>query len=484
MIEMWTGFRRVRFWGPSAFWRTLRFRFAFWVGSLLLLTQIALGIFVYVRLEDRLLDTVDDTLRLNAVQIRALIEAQEGDLTRPESTAYSSLTSELQEQSLTARILSPRGEIVQAYGIYRDMPIHDSTLAAVQKRRENLITIPDPNDPEDHVRVFAVPILDQDVLVGVVEVTQTLESVDDTLEQLLTLFQIAVPVSVIIAALGGYGLSSRALSRVDRITAMAHRISAEDLAARLDLPATNDEVGRLAKTFDMMLGRLQASFQRERQFTSDASHELRTPLAAMRTILDLTRSKRRSVEEYERALDDLAEETARLHGLVTDLLRLARNETPDDSLGEVVDLSALLRDISDSLRPLAENNTLKLVCAVPDGLTLYGNRDQLVRLFVNLLDNAIKFTDHGEITVDAARQPDRCLAVTIADTGSGISAEHLPHIFDRFYRIDASRTAAGTGLGLTIAQSIARSHGGTIEVESQVGKGSEFRVLLCPVSPD
>lgn len=463
--------------GPSA-WRTLRFRFAFWVGSLLLVTQLIMGAFVYVRLQSRLLDTVDDSLRLNAVQIRAVVEAQEGMIAAPDSTDYSSLSADLQEQSLTARILSPQGEILQAFGIYRDISVNPSVIETVQRHRERLLTIADPNEIDENLRIFAVPILHQGELVGIVEVTQTLDSVNDTLEQLLVLFQLGVPVSVVIAALGGYELASRALSRVDRITAMAHRISAENLSARLDLPATNDEVGRLATMFDLMLDRLDASFQRERQFTADASHELRTPLAATRTILDTIRSRRRTVEEYEHALDDLADETIRLQNLVADLLHLARNDTAVTSTLEVIDLSALLQDITESLRPLAESKGLRFLSTVADGLSIVGDRDQLIRLFVNLLDNAIKFTDTGEIRIGGETGPKNLLKITVADTGRGISAEHLSHIFDRFYRIDRSRTTVGTGLGLALALSIARAHGGTIKVESDVGKGSEFIVWL------
>ncbi|NDJ75030.1 MAG: HAMP domain-containing protein [Chloroflexi bacterium] len=464
--------------GPSAFWRTLRFRFAFWVGALLLLAQAALAAFVYARLEDRLSNNVDDTLRLNAAQIRAMVEAQEGELALPDEDVNDSLSADLQEQSLTARILSPSGEIIQAYGIYRDLPINTSILDAVHQQQEKLVTTTEPDDADDKLRVLAVPILQDGELAGIVEVTQTMDSVEDTLEQLLIIFQIGMPISVIIAALGGYGLAARVLARVDSITDMAQRISAEDLSARLDFPPINDEVGRLAQTFDMMLGRLEESFQRERQFTSDASHELRTPLAAMRTILDMTRAKRRSVEDYEQALDDLAGEMDRLQGLVSDLLRLARNESPETATHETVDLSALLVDIADSLRPLAERKHLGLDHTLPEGLTLNGDRDQLIRLFVNLLENAVKFTDQGAITISGAAASAGFVTITIADTGQGIAPEHLPHVFERFYRAEASRTTAGAGLGLTIALSIARAHGGTIEVESEVGQGTRFRVLL------
>lgn len=468
----------TRLLGPSAFWRTLRFRFAFWVGSLLLLAQLVMGTFVYIQLKDRLFDAVDDTLRLNAVQIRVLVEAQGDTLSTPESSAYTSLSADLQEQQLTARILTPQGEIRQAYGIYRDLPINADVLAAAQNRQERFFTIIDPNETDEKLRVFVTPILQQGQVIGLIETTQALDSVDDMLEQLLILFQFGVPVSVVLAVLGGYGLASRALSRVDRITRMARHLSADDLTLRLDLPATNDEVGRLAQTFDMMLDRLDMAFQRERQFTSDASHELRTPLAAMRTILDMIRSRPRTTVEYEQALDDLAEETTRLQQLVVDLLLLARNEIPAAANHAEIDLSALLTDITDSLRPLAESHGLTLKASITDGLQVVGDRDHLVRLFVNLIDNAIKFTTDGEIVVQADIGLDGRCHITVADTGTGIPAEHLPHIFERFYRADRSRPSTGTGLGLALALSVARAHGGHITVQSVVGQGTTFTVVL------
>lgn len=317
--------------------------------------------------------------------------------------------------------------------------------------------------------------------VGIIEVSQATDNVDETLDQLLALFQIGVPVSVLIAALGGYALAARTLSRVDRITDLARTLSADDLSGRLNLPHTDDEVGRLARTFDTMLERLEEAFLRDTQFTSDALHELRTPLAAMRTILDTTRVKRRSVDDYERALDDLAGETDRLQSLVADLLALARGNVSAAPGFEMLDLSALLFDVADSLRPLAEEKALGLTCDVPPGLEVRGDRDQLVRLFVNLVDNAIKFTEQGQVCITAERRLEQEVAVVISDTGSGITPAHLPHVFERFYRADPARSAGGSGLGLTLARSITRAHGGTIEITSSPERGTQVTVLLrCP----
>lgn len=187
---------------------------------------------------------------------------------------------------------------------------------------------------------------------------------------------------------------------------------------------------------------------------------------------------RRSPEDYEQALDDLAEETDRLRTLTEDLLNLARSDTNKTLEFEDIDICMLFSDLSDSLRPLAEKKGLALTTDIPERIIITGDGDSLIRLFVNLLDNAIKYTSYGSISVSIQRSRENMVEVSIADTGEGISSEDLPHIFERFYRVENSRASRGSGLGLAIAAHIARAHGGRIVVTSKVGKGTTFTVQL------
>src|SRR5258706_6610069 len=197
----------------------------------------------------------------------------------------------------------------------------------------------------------------------------------------------------------------------------------------------------------------------------------------MQTIIGVTRSQKRTTTEYEEALDDLDEETSRLRSLTEDLLLLARGEQPTVKQKESVNLSSFLEDVVESLTPLAEAKGLAMECRVAPNIMVNSDRDGLIRLFVNLVDNAIKFTATGEVTVTATIES-RDIQIEIADTGKGIPTEQLSHIFDRFYRVDSSRTQTGAGLGLAIALQIARSHGGDITVQSKVGEGTAFFVTL------
>ena len=453
--------------------RTLRARFALWTAGLFLVVLSAFGVYVYGSMARGLSAAIDDSLTLVASQVIAGLDIENDRLVFSESFVNEPENADLREHGFTVRVLTPEGQALHAFGPYHALLVSRESIPSTPF----FTTLPDSSG-NTTLRVYTVPVAGSNQGVAIVQVAQSLAGVQDILQRLLTTLLVSVPLLVAIAGFSGYALAVRALAPIDRITRTARRISAEDLSARLDLPPIDDEVGRLAATFDTMLARLDDSFRRERQFTADVSHELRTLLTAMQAILSLIREKRRTPEEYEQALTDLAEETHRLRTLTENLLRLARGETHNLVADETIDLSTLLRDVTDSLRPLAEAKALTFEYDIPDALSLIGDSDDLIRLFVNLLDNAIKYTERGGVTVSANQNRHTNLMVAIADTGIGIPVEYLPHIFDRFYRVDQSRTSRGAGLGLAIASEIARAHGGGIEVSSTLEKGTRFTVFL------
>lgn len=465
----------------SAFWHTLRFRFSFWVAGLLLAVLAVFSVFVYFNLRMSLLSGIDDTLRLSATQTIATANIQNGEVNFSDNLPDGSTAADLQERDLTIRILSSNGKLLEAFGPFSNLPVSTSGLPAGSRMQPTITTVAVSTE-SDPVRLYSEPILDNGHLVGVIQVAQSLGNMYDTLSGLLAAILLAAPLLVGFAGIGGYFLAARALNPIDQMTLTAQQISAEDLSARIDLPGTDDEVGRLAATFDHMIRRLDEAFQRERRFTADASHELRTPLAAMQAIINVIRAERRSPEDYEQALDDLAEETDRLRTLTEDLLKLARSDTNETLEFEDIDLSLLLSDLVESLQPLAEQKVLTLTTDIPESFIITGDGDSLIRLFVNLLDNAIKYTSSGGIHVSIHRSMHSTVEASITDTGQGIPAEDLPYIFERFYRVERARGSRGSGLGLAIAAQIARAHGGKIDVSSKVGEGTTFTVLL-PILP-
>ncbi|HKI53105.1 MAG TPA: ATP-binding protein [Anaerolineales bacterium] len=453
---------------------TLRVRFALWTSALVLTVLFIFGVYVYGSMARGLSAAIDNSLTINASQVAAGLNIENGKLILPENLIEDPENSDLRGLGLTIRILNPQGTPLQEFGPYHGLPV---------SLTQSFSNFTDPTS-ETTVRIYNQPVYDNNQMVAIVQIAQSLDEVQGTLQKLLVTLLVSIPILVSIAGISGYFLASRALSPIDQITATARQISAKDLSARLNISSTDDEVGRLTQTLNDMLARLDDSFQRERQFTNDASHELRTPLTAMQAILGVIREKQRTPDEYEQALDDLNEEADRLRTLVENLMHLARGEKRSDNLYETVNLATLINDVADSLRPLVEAKQLTLNCEVTDNLAVLGDSDELIRIFVNLLDNAIKYTEQGQIDVIAKKDAKEIL-VSVKDTGVGISPEHLPHIFDRFYRVDKSRSrqaGGGSGIGLTIAHAIVEAHGGRIWVESAGdGQGSTFNFTL-PVS--
>jgi signal transduction histidine kinase len=299
---------------------------------------------------------------------------------------------------------------------------------------------------------------------------------------------------------GGYWLANRAMRPVQRITHTAQEISATDLSRRINL-GTEDELGSLADTFDRMLDRLQAAFDRQRQFTADASHELRTPLTIINLEVDRALEYRRTVPDYVRALSVVQAENELMTRLVNNLLALSRMDAGQAALSlEILDLSDVTLEVMERLTPLAEGRGVQLATGGLPELFVSGDRQYLGQMISNLIENAIKYSRQPDARVwietgleenQPAGEP--FARIWVKDNGPGISPEHLPHIFDRFYQVDQARSRnteegedalpggqmlIGSGLGLSIVQWIAHAHGGEVEVGSEVGRGSTFSVRI------
>ncbi|MCL4559628.1 MAG: ATP-binding protein [Chloroflexi bacterium] len=300
------------------------------------------------------------------------------------------------------------------------------------------------------------------------------------------------------AALVGYWLAGRVMRPVHIITQAAREISETDLKRRLNLN-TQDELGELANTFDKMLGRLQAAFDRQRQFTADASHELRTPLTIIDLEAERALTRRRSPEEYERALGVIQSENGYMSRLVNDLLTLARMDAGQTVLKhEEVDLSDLALEVVERLAPLARRRGVEIVARELPEVVVQVDRQYIVQLISNLVENAIKYAGGAgrHVWVDTGIKGEgknQQAWIQVADDGVGIPSEHIPHLFDRFYQVDKARSrmneeaqndgadsgeAGGSGLGLAIVQWIAQAHGGVVTVSSEVGQGTTFEVAL------
>ena len=324
---------------------------------------------------------------------------------------------------------------------------------------------------------------------GRVYVVQVAEPMDDFMEavdRFRTAMFFGIPLLLLAAIASGYWMSFRAMQPVERITRAAEAITPQDLSQRVTVPQTNDELQRLAETLNGMLQRIESAVVRITQFTADASHELRTPIALIRTRAEVTLDNPRSNDQYRSAIQEILAESERTSSLIENLMLLARSDTGSEVLRfEQTDLNEMVREVSKQGQTLAEAKHLGWKVVTPDTPTcVHGDNQSLCRLLLILIDNAVKYTAPGGSIALTVRSNGKSAEIEIKDTGIGMPEDDLPHIFERFYRVDKarSRDLGGTGLGLSIGRWIAQAHGGEILVKSGLGVGSIFLVRL-PLEP-
>jgi heavy metal sensor kinase len=347
---------------------------------------------------------------------------------------------------------------------------------------------PSPDHPDLYLlegqRFLSIttPLIVSGRKLGSINVKLSLAQLDQELAMISQTILVAqiVALGLVIAGLV-FLLKGQIFNPLQRMAEKMQTIAGGDLSQRVAHQGPVNEIGWLAHSFDQMIEKLQVAFNRERRFTADVSHELRTPLTALKGRIGVTLTQPRSSTEYKHILEGLEKEVDRLARLSNDLLFLTRLEQGQlRPRLEEQDLSDLLGAIIEQMHPLAEEKEITLIEQVPPELILQGDADHLIRLFINLIDNAIKYTPPGgEVKVQTECKKQQVL-IKISDTGPGIPPEHLSFLFDRFYRVEAdrARSSGGAGLGLAIAYEVARAHRGKIEVQSKVGIGTIFTVHL------
>jgi heavy metal sensor kinase len=333
------------------------------------------------------------------------------------------------------------------------------------------------------VRVYCRPLSVHGSIYAVVQVGESLTSLSTTLRSAVIELLIIGLFVLSLSLVGSYWLAVRSFSPVKKMTSIARRIKAGDLQERVPVPRTQDELQTLALTFNEMIERLEKSFARQRRFVADASHELRTPVAAIRSMTDvlLARSEAVAPDECLNVLHDVNTEAERLGHLISDLLSLARSDENKVRLErEPVRLDRLMVDVAATRELLAAEKGITLEVEADEPATVLGDEARLIQVIMNLIDNAITYTNTGGKIVLQTHVKGEHAYLNISDTGVGIAPEHLEHIFERFYRVDSarSRAAGSNGLGLAIVDWVVQAHDGTISVISRVGQGTTFTVQL------
>ncbi|MFM8839571.1 MAG: ATP-binding protein [bacterium] len=503
---------------------SLRFRLVFWYSAIVALTLLVFGIAAYLTVSKDLYQNLDASLERVATSLDFIIRKKQKETMQPlrpatqrrkksrrnqqeiadsfaffrNSTSINdtmrmsrSDSSEIDEDPVWSAVyehilFNPKNYYIQIADlngqiVWRSENLDTTALPLFEGSESSSgissISIPKPlNKQTQNLRLYRLKTSKAFITVG-----YSLEEIDSTLYELFNALLIGFPLVLFISTLGGFILARVSLKPIDDLARSAREITASNLSNRLPEPKTNDEVARLTYTLNEMIARLEDSFNQIKQFTADVSHELRTPLAILTGELEVALRSDKTPEEYQSLLISALEEVGRLSKVVRTLLDLSRAETGQVSIEHhTVNLSGMLEELAEDAVILAEERSISVGSMIEANIMIDGDSVRLHQALLNIVDNAIKYTPSGgDILMRLVREGDRAI-LRVSDTGVGISKEHLPHIFDRFYRADQARSQdiQGNGLGLSIVKWIIEAHEGTIRAESTPGKGTMITIVL------
>lgn len=457
--------------------RSIGFRLAAWYFLVFACGVAAFSVAAWFAMRASLYHAIDEALEDRVRGVKQFMDLQIASLSVPE------IRDEFREHS----VLGPGGDLFQVCDdsgqmLYRSVPLETNNVPVALPNTLNA-----PRFEDLTVHGHALRFYSQRIEVNgkpyTVQVAAPMNEAFEALGWFRVILLLAAPLLLIAASAGGYWISRRALAPVDEISQAAQRISIENLSDRLHVPQTGDQLQRLSATLNEMLSRLDASVRRMRQFTADASHELRAPVSLIRTTAEVAVLKRdRPAQEYLEALDDILEEAERTSQVVDSLMLLARTDSGKEALERFpVDASAVVRSAAEQGERLARSQGVDFSLDLPThSIPIEADPEALRRALLILMDNAAKYTPRGGSIRVALTQSDGFAIASVADTGIGIDASDVPRVFDRFWRADKARSRqhGGAGLGLSIAKWIVEEHGGSILVESELGKGSVFAVRV------
>lgn len=492
----------------------IRTQLALWYTSISALLLLLFGITFFWALQASLASSLDTTLQMRTQQIAEGVDEQQGKLT------VGDIVNELPEMDATAALIDASGDDTNSAGLVSSTQdtdgdsngqnstqiAHSDLYIRILDRNQhviysttsfNTLTVPlagftQPlkgqvwrgtvkNTHGVDIRVYSTMLVDQSHIYGVVQVGQSLDVLNGRLEDIVWGLILVTPLVLLFSAAVCYWLAGRAFMPIHRLAYTAREIEASDLHRRVPVPKPRDEVRDLALIFNQMIERLEYAFTLQRRFVADASHELRTPVAVIRNMTEVALSHPADREDYVSVLSEINAETERLGLLISDLLTLARADEGQVLFDhDAVQLDLLAADVVASMESLALEHQISLQTDQLQQATVLGDAARLIQVIMSLVDNAITYTNPGGTVTVSVTTEDDIAQLSVSDTGIGIAPEDQPHVFERFYRADParSRAAGGSGLGLSIVDWVVKAHGGTVMVESQLGRGTTFIIEL------
>ncbi|MBI5047914.1 MAG: sensor histidine kinase N-terminal domain-containing protein [Deltaproteobacteria bacterium] len=458
---------------------SIKFRLIVWFLSAFSIVLAGLGLFLYYELEKIAIGSVDRHLHSEVQFLASFLREEEqhghigGELIELSSAATGEYALPLSGHYY--QVLSQDGKIIARSP---SLPVTGATLPFEGETLEpsyKIITGPE-NEP--------LRMLTQTFKLSTgtitIQAADTLKEAYHVLGSFSNILLIIFPIVFALSGIGIFIITNRALKALNIFSGNIGQITEKNLNKRIELRGIETELKPLADSFNIMMGRIEDAFTKQGQFLSDASHELRTPTSIIKSYCDVTLKKTRSEVEYKEALTVIKDTSEKMTSLIQKILDVARLEAKDVLIKrEVVDIGSILSNVYKLMLPIAEENDIEILLEDGKKVDASGDKDRLAELFINLVDNAIKYNRKGGRVVISSDTNNACAVITISDTGIGIPEKDMDKIFDRFYRVDKSRgEVAGTGLGLSIAKSIVEAHRGTIEVKKGLGAGTEFKVIL------
>jgi len=453
---------------------TLAFRLTFWYAGIFMLTSCVAFLFFYFLITSVIRDRTDQDLLGEARTLSSILKVQGMKAVKRRIIFEAQAAG---EKKIFFRLLSFSGEAFSSSNMsyWRDIGVGKAAVAQLIGENRpvfNTVSLP---DRKHNIRVLYT-IIGRDIIL---QLGQSMENHTRFIEVFRKIFVTTMASLFIFAAIIGWFMARRALAGVEAVTRTARQISEGSLKQRVPVKKYQDEIDQLAITFNQMLDRIQTLVTGIREMSDNIAHDLKSPITRIRGISEVTLTTGASDKDYETMAASTIEECDRLLDMINTMLVISKTEAGVNKLDtQKMDIGAVVRDACELFRSPAEDKDLRLVCDAPGNFSISGDIRLIQRMIANLLDNAIKYTPAGgsiEMTVNIVND---AAAITVKDTGVGISEKDIPRIFERFYRCDPSRSEAGIGLGLSFARAVARAHGGDIKVASTPDQGSTFTVTF------
>jgi heavy metal sensor kinase len=456
------------------FRRTLAFRLTVWYAGIFTVSSVLAFFLFYLQIASILRERTDEELLDDLKDFAALLDAK--GVEEVEQT----MVLEAEEDGVKKifyRLLTPDGRESASSDLFfwGELRVNRPALQRVAADAKPVLETLTIEGRQHNARAVYGAIAPGTIL----QIGISLEDNDEFLAELREIFGVTVAAVMVLAGLFGWFMAKRALTQVEEVTRTARAISASDLEQRVPIKGQADEIDRLATTFNDMLDRIKTLVTEMKQMTENIAHDLRSPITRIRGMAEMALTTGKDIDEYEAAAASTVEDCDRLLEMINTMLYISRAEARAENLPmEEVNVAAVIRDACELFRPMAEDQGVSLVAQVDTELPVRGELQDLQRMVANLIDNAVNYTPARGVVAVSAQKNDKVVVIRVEDTGIGISAEDVPHIFRRFYRCDRSRSRPGVGLGLSLVQAIVQAHRGEIAVSSAPNVGTTFTVIL------